>query len=60
MRLPRLRLNPVDFTRQQGRLEFAGAPGEVAIDPKGLDSEMARLLWERSEQVGGREVAERT
>jgi len=41
------------FYGPTGPLGFFGAPGELAIDPKGLDAEMAELLWERSEQLTG-------
>jgi len=44
---------PGGFYGPTGALGLVGAPGEVAIDPKGLDSEMARLLWERSEGLAG-------
>jgi len=46
-------IQPGGFYGPTGLLGFVGAPGEVAIDPKGLDMEMARRLWERSEQMTG-------
>jgi NAD(P)-dependent dehydrogenase (short-subunit alcohol dehydrogenase family) len=42
---------PGGFYGPTGALGLVGAPGEVEIDPKGLDSETARLLWERSEEL---------
>jgi NAD(P)-dependent dehydrogenase (short-subunit alcohol dehydrogenase family) len=48
-----LRVQPGALYGPTGRFGFVGAPGKVRIDPKGLDSEMARLLWERSEQLTG-------
>ena len=36
-----------------GRFGLTGAPGEVTIDPKGLDVKMAQMLWERSEELTG-------
>jgi NAD(P)-dependent dehydrogenase (short-subunit alcohol dehydrogenase family) len=36
-----------------GWLGLVGDPGEVPIAPKGRDTEMGRLLWERSEQLTG-------
>ena len=44
---------PGGFYGPTGTLGLVGAPGELAIDPKGLDAEMAELLWERSEQLTG-------
>ena len=44
---------PGGFYGPTGSLGLVGAPGELAIDPKGLDAEMAELLWERSEQLTG-------
>ncbi len=44
---------PGGFYGPTGPLGFFGAPGELAIDPKGLDAEMAELLWERSERLTG-------
>jgi NAD(P)-dependent dehydrogenase (short-subunit alcohol dehydrogenase family) len=42
---------PGGFYGPTGPLGFVGAPGELAIDPKGLDSAMGQLLWERSEEL---------
>jgi NAD(P)-dependent dehydrogenase (short-subunit alcohol dehydrogenase family) len=42
---------PGGFYGPTGAFGLVGAPGEIAIDPKGLDGETARLLWERSEQL---------
>jgi NAD(P)-dependent dehydrogenase (short-subunit alcohol dehydrogenase family) len=44
---------PGGFYGPTGPFGFVGAPGEIAIDPKGLDVEMAQRLWERSEQLTG-------
>jgi NAD(P)-dependent dehydrogenase (short-subunit alcohol dehydrogenase family) len=44
---------PGGFYGPTGPLGLVGAPDAVAIDPKGLDCEMAQLLWERSEQLTG-------
>jgi NAD(P)-dependent dehydrogenase (short-subunit alcohol dehydrogenase family) len=41
------------FYGPKGRFGLVGDTGEVAIDPKGLDSETAQLLWEQSEQLTG-------
>ncbi len=46
-------IRPGAFYGPTGRFELVGAPGEVPIDAKGQDSEVARMLWERSEQLTG-------
>jgi NAD(P)-dependent dehydrogenase (short-subunit alcohol dehydrogenase family) len=46
-------IRPGSLYGPTGRFEFVGTPGEVPINPKALDNEMAQLLWERSEQLTG-------
>jgi NAD(P)-dependent dehydrogenase (short-subunit alcohol dehydrogenase family) len=46
-------IQPGGFYGPTGRFGFIGPPGQVPIDPRGLDSEMAQLLWERSEHLTG-------
>jgi NAD(P)-dependent dehydrogenase (short-subunit alcohol dehydrogenase family) len=42
---------PGGFYGPTGTLGLVGAPGEIAIDAKALDSEMAEMLWKRSEEL---------
>jgi len=44
---------PGGFYGPSGRLGLKGVPDVVPIDAKGLDCEMAQLLWERSEELTG-------
>jgi NAD(P)-dependent dehydrogenase (short-subunit alcohol dehydrogenase family) len=46
-------IQPGGFYGPTGPWGLVGAPGEVAVDLKGLDSEIAQVLWERSEQLTG-------
>jgi NAD(P)-dependent dehydrogenase (short-subunit alcohol dehydrogenase family) len=44
---------PGGFYGPTGPLGLIGNPDAIAIDPKGLDCEMAQALWGRSEQLTG-------